>query len=206
MKWQVSRWSRLVVVVVVLAAGVVVAGPAGPSGSAGADVAAAIARAQAALVKREWSAVIGALSEGLRVARNEAPLQISRVVVVDGPHTGLGVYQTLPGGVVRERRLRLYVEVENLVARPLADGRSELSLDVTGHFSAVAAEGAREPLGKKSLGAQQVQTHRASGVHSFGVDVSLGPDAPAGAYVVDVEVADRVGGKSARVPVSFALP
>ena len=202
---------RVVVVVVVVAvvgAGALLAGPASPSGTAVADIGAAIGRAQAALSSskgRDWPAVIAALSEGLRLARAEAPLQITRAVVVDGPHTGLGVYAPSANGMVRDRRLRLYVEVENLSARPLSDGRSELSLDVTGHFSTVASDGSLEALGKKSLGAQQVQTFRPIGVHSFGVDVALGLDAPAGAYVVELEVIDRVGGKSARLAVPFAL-
>ncbi len=193
----------VVVVIALLLAGVVVAGP---SGTAGADVGAALARASAALAKRDWSTVIAALAEGLRLARHEAPLQVTRVVVVDAPHTGLGLYHPVADGIVSDRRLRLYVEVENLGARPLPDGRSELSVDVSGLFSAVGVDGTPEVLGTKSLGSQQVQTFRPIGVHSFGVDIALGADAPAGAYVVDVEVADRVGGKSARRAVAFSLP
>lgn len=178
---------------------------AGPSGTAVVDVGALVSRASAALARREWASVIRELSEALSRARAEAPLQVSRVVVVDGPHVGLGVYSPVAGGRVLDRRLRLYVEVENLVTRALPDGRSELSLDVTGHFSSVAADGSTESLGKKSLGAQLVQTFRANGVHSFGIDVALGADAPAGAYVVEVEVADRIGVKNARQSVGFVL-
>ncbi|MDP2342645.1 MAG: hypothetical protein Q8O67_16930 [Deltaproteobacteria bacterium] len=200
-----SRVAVVVVVVVVVSFFGAFAVFAGPSGTAGADIGAALVRAQGALAKREWTTVIAALSEGLQKARDEAPLVVSRAVVVDGPHVGLGVYTPVKGALVRDRRLRLYVEVENLVARALPDGRQELSLDVTGHFSTVALDGTRESLGRKSLGTQQVQTFRATGVHSFGVDVALGPDAPAGGYVVDVEVADRIGGKSARASVAFTL-
>jgi hypothetical protein len=196
--------AKVVVVVVVCCFAAVVV--AGPSGTALKDIGATLARAEAALPKREWPALIAALAEGLRLARDEAPLVVSRAVVVDGPHVGLGVYTPVTDGVARDRRLRLYVEVENLVSRPLPDGRSELSLDVTGHFTAIASDGAQESLGKKSLGTQQVQTWRPLGVHSFGVDVALGHDAPAGGYVVDVEVADRIGGKSARLAVPFKLP
>ena len=131
---------------------------AGPSGTAVVDVGALMSRASAALARREWASVIRELSEALSRARAEAPLQVSRVVVVDGPHVGLGVYSPVAGGRVLDRRLRLYVEVENLVTRALPDG-----------------------------------------------DVALGADAPAGAYVVEVEVADRIGVKNARQSVGFVL-
>lgn len=186
-------------------AGTKASGSVGPSGTAVADVGAALARAQQAVGKREWSSTIAALSQALRLARSEAPLAITQAVVVDGPHTGLGVYRPIPEAAVTGGALRLYVEVENLVARPLPDGRDELSLDVAGTFSALDDDGKPEPLGRKPLGAQTVQTWRTTGVHSFGVDVGLGKDAPAGRYVVDLEVKDQVSGKSARKQVAFQL-
>lgn len=198
----------------VVVAGSFVAGiaVAGPSPTAQADITQALQKAQVALSARSWPDVVKALEGALVFARHEAPLVISAAEVVDAPHTGLGVYRPLKDGAVAidsagGAKLMLYVEVENLEARPVLGqpGKQQLSLEVSGTFSAIDAKGALDRIGTKNLGTQTVETFRTTGVHSFGLDVSMGKDAPGGRFVVELEVRDTIGGKSARRSVPFVL-
>lgn len=178
---------------------------AGPSPTASQDVSQALARAQAALAKKAWFDVVKALGEGLALARHEAPLVITQVVVVDAPHTGLGAWRAVPDGIVRGGKLMLYVEVENLDTRSAAAGRRQLSFEVKGLFSSVEDNGTLTPIGTKNLGTQTLDLWRNDGVHSFGLDVAMGQGAPPGRYVVDLEVNDLVGGKSAHRSAAFVV-
>lgn len=193
-----------VVVFFVGAVGVAGAAVAGPSPTAVAEVTAALSSASQALAKRAWPDVVAALEVALGAARNEAPLVVRQAVLVEGRHTGLGLYSPLPSAVVTGSALSFYVEVDNLGARALQNGQWETSLEVIATFSTVSG-GKTELLGKKNLGTQTAQTWRVVGVHSLGLDVNLGKDAPGGAWVVDLEVRDLVGGKSAHKAVPFTL-
>lgn len=197
-----SVFAVAVVVVVALASVVAIAGP---SPTASQDLGQALTRAQAAVAKKAWLDVIKALGDGLAVSRHEAPLVITQVVVVDAPHTGLGAWRALPGGVVRAGKLMLYVEVENLDTRAAKDGRRQLSFEVKGLFSSVEDNGTLTPIGTKNLGTQTLDLWRSEGVHSFGLDVAMGQGAPPGRYVVELEVNDLIGGKSARRSAPFVL-
>jgi len=159
--------------------------------------------ARAAVGKGDWAAVVAALSDATRYARRQAPLTIPVGEVVTGAHVGVGVYDKAVDGVVSTKRLRLYVEVENLSATPLAPGRFRHELDVVGRFFVVDGK-ALEPLGEKNLGRQTIDVWRALDVHALGLDVTLG-DAPAGPYVVDVIVTDVTSGKTATRRIPFTL-
>ena len=202
-----SRPGALGPVVLFLAAvsvgGVGGAALAGPSGTASADVGRGLAAARAALDARQWPAVVDALAEALRLARAEAPLVVRQALVVRDPHAGLGAYTPVTGPL-RERELRLYVEVDNLVEATLPDRRRRLAVEVGGRFAYVGVDGARKELGHVDLGRQELALWRTTGTHSLGVDVRLG-DAPPGQYHLELAVTDLVGGKSAVRPVSFTL-
>lgn len=192
---------RLLLILVVTALVAVGASSAPPLPNAA--VLGAVDQARAAVGKLEWSNAVSSLSQALALARQQAPLTITAAEVVTGPHVGVGVYDKAVDGVVSNKRLRVYIEVENLTATPLSPGRFRHEVDVVGRFFVV--DGASlEPLGEKNLGRQTVDAWRALPVHAVGVDLTLG-DAPAGPYVVEVVVTDVASGKAATRRVPFTL-
>jgi len=207
--------ARSVLGVALVVAAAVAAAAAGPSGTALTDVGGALAAARAALDRRAWPEVVAALDRGLRFARAEAPLVLSEVRLVRDAHAGLGAWTTLPttlpttgkdgAALVEGRTLRLYVEVDNVVAAPQPDGRQRLALAVRGRFALLADDSSREELGDKDLGRQELSVWRTTGVHSFGVDVALSDKAPPGRYAVTVMVTDEVGHKTAERSLAFVL-
>jgi hypothetical protein len=168
-----------------------------------AAVVAIVDQARASIGKLEWANAVSSLAQALALARQQAPLTITAADVVTGPHIGVGVYDKAVDGVVSNKRLRLYVEVENLSSTPLSPGRFRHELDVVGRFFVV--DGATlDPLGEKNLGRQTVDAWRALPVHAIGLDVTLG-DAPPGPYLVEVLVTDVASGKAATRRVPFTL-
>ena len=196
------RGVQFVVVVVCLVA---VAAVAGPSSSAGTLVSAALKKAQQAAAQRDWLTTVSLLEEALLAARAESPLVITRAVVVNHDHTGLGLFTEARQDVVDGRRLRIYVEVDNLGLSPQSDGRVRQQLEVQGTFSYVEADGTRTALGSRPLGNHLADTHDRRARTSFGVDVKLGDKSPAGEYGVRLSVTDPIGGKSATHDVRFVL-
>lgn len=159
--------------------------------------------ARVAVARGDWAASVRALNEAAHLARRQAPLVVSAGEVVTGAHVGVGVYDKAVGGVVGDKRLRLYVEVENLAATSLSPGRFRHELDVVGRFFVVDG-GTLEPLGEKNLGRQTVDVWRPLDVHAVGLDVTLG-DAPVGPYVVEVVVTDVASGRTASRRIPFVL-
>ncbi|MFZ9888109.1 MAG: hypothetical protein ACO3JL_11455 [Myxococcota bacterium] len=142
-------------------------------------------------------------AEDLLIAlREEAPLRVRRALLVARPPTGLGVYEVLPGDVVRGREAYLYVEVEGFHRRPRADGSSEVSLTVTGDF--FLDDGS--PLGSRALGTHTYVTHTPHALTFFSPQLQLSERAPAGVYRVDVRVRDDVSGKTTSARVRLLLP
>lgn len=193
---------RLVPVLVVT---VLCAATASSAPVSSAAVVAVIDQARTAVGKLEWANAVSSLSQALVLARQQAPLAITAAEVVTGPHIGVGVYDKAVDGVVSNKRLRLYVEVENLASTPLpsSPGRFRHELDVVGRFFVVDGA-ALEALGEKNLGRQTVDAWRALPVHAVGLDVTLG-DAPPGPYLVEVVVTDVASGKKATRRVPFTL-
>jgi hypothetical protein len=191
---------RLVLFLVVSVLCAVGASSAPPVSSAA--VVALVDQARVAVGKLDWASAVSSLSQALAVARQQAPLSITAAEVVTGPHVGVGVYDKAVDGVV-SKRLRLYVEVENLSSTPLVPGRFRHELDVVGRFFVVDGA-ALDPLGEKNLGRQTVDAWRALPVHAVGLDVTLG-DAPPGPYLVEVVVTDVASGKAATRRVPFTL-
>jgi hypothetical protein len=192
---------RLPLFLVVTTLVAVAASSAPPSSNA--QALAALDQARAAVGKLDWANAVTSLSQALATARLQAPLTITAAEVVTGAHVGVGVYDKAVDGVVSNKRLRLYVEVENLTATPLSPGRFRHEVDVVGRFFVVDGTNL-EPLGEKNLGRQTVDAWRALPVHAVGVDLTLG-DAPAGPYVVEVVVTDVASGKAAPRRVPFTL-
>lgn len=159
--------------------------------------------ARAAVGKGDWSAVVKALDDATRSARRQAPLSITAAQLMTGAHGGLGIYDKAVDNVVADKRLRIYVEVENLSATPLPPGRFRHELDIVGHFFVVDGK-TLQPLGQKNLGRETVDTWRPLDVHAIGLDFTLG-DAPPGPYVVDVVVTDVVTRKTATRRVPFTM-
>jgi len=186
--------------------------------------------ARAAVGKGDWTAVVKALDDATRYARRQAPLSITAAQLMPGAHGGLGIYDKAVNDVVTDKRLRIYLEVENLSATPLSPGRLERAnapdrtsenegsgqdakragperfrheLDIVGQFYVVEGK-TLEPLGQKNLGRETVDTWRPLDVHAIGLDFTLG-DAPPGPYVVDVVVTDVVTRKTATRRVPFTM-
>lgn len=147
----------------------------------------------------EATARAEALLLGLREA---APLRVRRALLVAGPPTGLGVYEPLPGGIVRDRQAFLYVEVEGFHRRPTTGDASVVSLTVSGDF--FLEDGT--PLGNRPLGTHTYVTHTPHGLTYFGPQLQLSARAPAGTYQVEVQVRDDVSGKTANARVRLLLP
>ena len=177
--------------------------PPSSSSSSSSSIAASLETARAAIGRSDWAGVVAALEAAAQLARPKAPLVVSAAEVVNGAHVGVGVYDKALEGVVSDRRLRLYVEVENPTASPLGPGRYRQEFDVVGRFFVVDGT-TLQPLGEKNLGRQTVDTWRPLAVHALGLDVTLG-DAPAGPYVVEVVVTDVASKRSATRRVSFTL-
>ena len=165
----------------------------------------ALSKAAIALVRRDdLQGAVRTLEEALFAARQRAPLEVRRAVLVQTPHTGLGLYEPATGGLVRGRLLRLYVEVANHGHRALtpdASGeRHQVDLSVTGTF---LFEG--EPIGARSLGQHSFTTRSPSGVTSFGLEARLSDKAPAGKYEVVLTVRDATTNREASSRVQFNL-
>jgi hypothetical protein len=177
--------------------------------SARADIEQALSSARIAVAKQAWAEVVKALERGLRRARDLAPLEVRQAVLVREPHAGLGAWTALDqvdgAAVVYGRSLRLYVEVDDVVDAPTADGRRRVALHVMGRFTYVEGDGTRTDLGEKELGRQELALWRTTGVHSFGVDVALSEKAPPGRYELVLVVVDEIGQKRAEKAVTFLL-
>jgi hypothetical protein len=158
--------------------------------------------ALAALAKSDWPRVVAHLDAALLSARENAPLSIDKLVVVRGPPAGLGVYDPAPNHEVSDREVWLYVEVANFGNRAIDPETWKVELSVSGTFS---LEGSA-PIGTMSLGKHEMVTRTKHGLTFFGPNVKLSPKAPAGAYVVDVEVFDEVSGKRAKRKIRFVIP
>ncbi len=158
--------------------------------------------ALAALAKGDWPKVVAHLDAALMTARGKAPLSIEKLVVVLGPPAGLGVYDPAPNQEVRDREVWLYVEVANFGNRAIDPETWKVEISVSGTFS---LEGS-EPIGTMSLGKHEMLTRTKHGLTFFGPHLKLSPKAPAGAYVVDVQVLDEVSRKQAKSKVRFVIP
>lgn len=174
-----------------------VAAAAGPQG-----VPELLAEAQAAWSKRDAPTTVERLSAALELARKQAPLRIRTALAADAIY-GLGVYQPTKGGVLKGRRLQLYVEIENFGTEPVED-RARVRLELSGVFSMEEA-GAKKELGKKTLGEQVYETRAPVGIAYLGTDIDLGDDFAPGTYHVEVKVKDLVTSKAATQDVPFVV-
>lgn len=173
-----------------------------------------VERALAAWQARDFSASVAALEGALRLARDRAPLEVRKVVVVNAPHVGLGIYEPAPKGRVENRLLRLYVEVANFGTRaphpPIAEEKGkaedaelrEVELEVMGTF--FLGDGTK--IGERPLGTHRFKTRTNVGVTSFGVDARLGDGAPSGPYEVELSVRDSSTEKQASRRARFVIP
>lgn len=161
-----------------------------------------IAEAQSAWSKRDAATAVDRLSAALDQARKSAPLRIRTALAADVIH-GLGVYQPAAGGVLKGRRLQLYVEIENFGTEPVED-RARVRLELSGVFSLDEA-GAKKELGKKTLGEQVYETRAPVGIAYLGTDIDLGGDFAPGTYHVDVKVKDLVTSKAATRELMFVV-
>ena len=126
-----------------------------------------IAQAQAAWSKRDAALTVDRLSEALVLARKQAPLRIRAALAADQIH-GLGVYVPAKGGVLKGRRLQLYVEIENYGAEQI-DDHARVRLELSGAFS-VEEAGGKQVLGNKTLGEQVYETRAPVGIAYLGAD------------------------------------
>jgi hypothetical protein len=162
----------------------------------------AIEAARTAVSKGDAAETVGALETALTRARAEAPLEVRRVVAVQRPQRGLGVYEPLKNKKIEFRTLWLYVEVANFGHRPTTVGKDEVVLTVMGEFF----DGEGASIGSRGLGTHRFETRTRSGVTSFGLDVRLGDGAPKGAYGLELTVTDEVSGKKGAKRVEFVIP
>jgi hypothetical protein len=154
-----------------------------------------------ASAERDPTKTVRELEQALELARAAAKLEVRRVEVVGRPHTGLGLFEPLPGGEVPARHVQLYVEVANFAFAAESDGHSAAALEVEGDF--YFEDGT--PLGTQSLGTHRYRTRTPRGLTSFGLDVKLSEKTPPGEYRIDLIVRDTIGKKEARAPVVFKL-
>ena len=184
----------MIVIVIVCALAASAAGPIG--------VPELLAQAQAAWSKRDAATVVDRLSAALEQARKAAPLRIRTALAADAIY-GLGVYQPAAGGLLKGRRLQLYVELENFGTEPVED-RARVRLELSGVFS-VEEAGANKELGNKTLGEQVYETRTPVGIAYLGTDIDLGDDFAPGTYHVEVKVKDLVTSKAATRDVVFVV-
>jgi hypothetical protein len=183
---------------------VVIAAPASPFGSAKETLHALLNQTRAAVDARDWKKIIDALESSLRVAQAEAPLTISEAVVVDQDHRGTGVFTAAPQGIVHDRRLRIYIEVDNFITEATTAEEHRLQLDVEGTFFLVDGNDATR-IGTLPLGTHNVVTHDKRAKTSMTTDIKLQGNSPPGKYRVDVMVRDPIGGKTAQRSVIFVI-
>jgi hypothetical protein len=162
-------------------------------------------RAKRAVMAKDIDGALALLASAEDALRAEAPLQMTHAVVVDADHKGTGTFVESAGTVVRNRRLRIYLEVDNFTT--VAEGTQvRMQLDVEGTFFRIDADGTADRIGTLPLGSHAVTTHDVRKKTSFTTDIALQGKSPAGKYRVDVVVKDALGSKSALRAVAFVLP
>lgn len=165
------------------------------------QVAALLGAAQKAVKKKDLAAAKTSVGEALVALREQAPLTIRQAAIVSAPPQGLGLYTPAPGGVVKDRLVWMYLEVEGFLARGVGETR-DISLTVVGDFA--FEDGTA--LGQRELGTRRYATRTHESLDAFGLDLQLSDKAPAGAYTVQLLVTDNVSEKTARRTVTFTLP
>jgi hypothetical protein len=161
--------------------------------------------AKRAVAAKDVDAALVAIASAEDALRTDAPLRIVHGVVVDADHRGTGIFVESAGTVVNNRRLRVYLEIDNFATVPNGT-QVRMQLDVEGTFFRIDDDGTADRIGTLPLGTHAVTTHDVRKKTSFTTDIALQGKSPAGKYRVDVVVKDALGSKQALLPVAFVLP
>ena len=157
-------------------------------------------KAQGALRKGE----LGALQEGLEAAlqrvRDQAPLQMERLTVIDAAPQGLGMLHPSPRAVVRDNRLLLYVELRNFVSHKVGQG---WDVDLTTDAAFYYADGSLIAR-KDKIGRHHFVASTRHDVTFMVVELTL-RGMPAQDYQVELFVRDQHSGKTASLKGPFTV-
>jgi hypothetical protein len=196
--WQSRRTRAWALVVVVLGLPLVVV--AAPETFDRASAVRVLDAAKGELQKGQLVQALDTLTGLAKSLRQHAPLRVPRVVVVEKPAGGLGKFTPASNGLVAERTVQLYVEIENARGRVLVDGQSEVALEISGAFR---YEG--EEIGERALGVHQDVWREVPPILAVGLDFALAEKAPPGVYTLTVKVTDTVSSTTARAETRFTL-
>lgn len=160
----------------------------------------AIKRADEAVTRGDDKAAVNELQSALRLARERAPLELSRLTVVNRVPEGLGMISPASGGRVFGPTLRLYAEVRNFATRPTERGHEVyLATDAAFYYAD----------GELITRAQNIGEHRffASTIHdvTFMVVELTARGLPPQPYQVELIVRDQISGKTARARTTFEV-
>lgn len=165
----------------------------------------AIEAALAAVRLEQWESAARHLETAMRTIEQRSPLRIRKAVVVQEPPKGFGQYLKADGAIVRDRVLRVYVELSGHQHMTRVSGAAsptyDVSLAVRGEFF---VDG--ESLGERSLGEHRFQSRSFAPATWFAVDAKLGDQAPAGEYEVLLKVRDVHTQTEASRRVRFFIP
>jgi hypothetical protein len=161
-----------------------------------------IDQAASALAKKNWPAVVEALESALDLARDEAPLELRKVVVTRAPAKAFGIFEPISDQVISDRELWLYVEVAGFGSRVIDSETHEVDIEVSAEFS--LEDGT--VIGTQSLGAHRYRARSHHRVTFFAPHVSLSKKAPEGTYLVELRVKDAVTNKLAKQRFRFIIP
>ena len=151
---------------------------------------------------KDWQRAVDGLETGLFLARQKAPLEVRKAVVVHRAHTGIGLYEPAKGGEIKDQELKLYVEVANFENKSIGREKFQVKLDVSGEFQ--LEDGTA--LGTRQLGTHVFQTRSPTGITSFGLDGRLGQTAPKGLYLLKLVVKDLQTKREAFRDLAFRIP
>lgn len=159
-----------------------------------------LTKARTALTLADYAGTVAALERALQRAREQAPMELSRLTVVDEIPEGLGMYRPAPGAVVPGGFLRLYGEVRNFVPRQI-DGGYEVQLVTDAYFYYED--------GEFIAGSQGIGEHRFSATTRHDVTFMVvelhTTGLPPQPYYVELVVTDKVSGKQARAHTRFVV-
>jgi hypothetical protein len=135
-----------------------------------------------------------------RVAQR-APLEVTDGQVIIGPPAGLGMYEPVPGGIVKQDELFLYAQVRNHVLRQSTRG---FELHLVSDLIVIDAKG--EELARDQAFAESRYTARVPHRDTFVVIALRSRGLPSGHYRMRVVVTDRIGGSSGQVDIPLQIP
>ena len=149
----------------------------------------------------EIAKALSATKKALHMLRDKAPLQLSRLTVLQKPPQGLGMFKASPKGQVHDGKLLLYVEVRNFVSQPTQDRKWRVDLRTDASF--YYADGSFIAR-KDNIGQHHFVASTRHDVTFMVVELNL-RGMPAQPYQLELTVHDANSGKKSKARCDFTI-